>query len=185
MEIFEKIHQKTPISSFRHRLEHCLLLPKEWIERMSVLGITPSFHINHILYYGDALQIGILGEERTQKILPVRSVLAHRIPFSLHADQPMFPAEPLSLVSTAINRKSQSGLLINEQESISAAQALRAVTIDAAWQLHMEKNLGSIEKGKYADFVILAQNPLKAAKMAMADVQVLETIVAGNTIWKK
>ena len=185
MEILEKIHQKTPISPFRHRLEHCLLLPKEWIERMSVLNITPSFHINHILYYGDALQIEILGEERTQKILPIKSVSAQRIPFSLHADQPMFPAEPFSLMSTAVNRKSQSGLLINPQEGISVEQALRAVTIDAAWQLHMEKKLGSIEKGKYADFVILAQNPLKVAKTSIANVQVLETIVAGNTIWKK
>jgi predicted amidohydrolase YtcJ len=185
MEVFEQINQKTPLSAFRHRLEHCLMLPNEWIPAMKKMNITPSFHINHILYYGEALQLDLLGEARTQKILPVNSVATQQIPFSLHGDQPMFEAKPLSLVSTALNRTSESGLLINEKESIAILQALKSVTIDAAWQLHLEKKLGSIEKGKYADLVILAQNPLKTNSQSIAKIEVLETIVAGNTVWPK
>ncbi|MDP5139163.1 MAG: amidohydrolase family protein, partial [Spirosomaceae bacterium] len=101
------------------------------------------------------------------------------------ADMPQFVPNPFSLMSTAVNRTTESGLLITPVERISVWQALKSMTINAAWQLHMEDKLGSIEKGKYADFVILDKNPLKTQPENLSKIQVLETIVAGNTVWKK
>lgn len=63
-------------------------------------------------------------------------------------------------------------------------QALRAVTIDAAWQIFQEKKIGSIENGKMADLVILAENPLSNLE-SMRDIEVLETIVGGKTVFEK
>jgi predicted amidohydrolase YtcJ len=182
MAEFEQINRKNTISAYRHRLEHCLLLPQEVMASMKKMNVSPSFHINHILYYGDALKNDILGEERVQKVFPIKTFTAQQVPFSFHADQPMYEADPLSLVSTAVNRTTQSGLVINKNEGITVWKALQAVTIDAAWQLHLEQKLGSIEKGKYADFVILDKNPLKVAPATISTIQVLETIVAGNQL---
>jgi predicted amidohydrolase YtcJ len=182
MAEFEKINQKTNIAAYRHRLEHCLLLPTDAMPSMKKMSITPSFHINHILYYGEALKNDILGNDRVQKIFPIKAFTEQQTPFSLHADQPMYEANPLSLVSTAVNRSTEAGLVISPNQRISVWQALRAVTIDAAWQLHLEQKLGSIEKGKYADFVILDKNPLKVTPQYISKIQVLETIVAGNRL---
>jgi predicted amidohydrolase YtcJ len=181
---YQLLHQKSNITAYRHRLEHCLLLPPSVMGAMKTMNITPSFHINHLLYYGDFLKSDILGDERAEKVLPLKAFSEQNTPFSLHADQPMYEANPLSLMSTAVNRTTASGTLINPKEKISVWQALKSVTIDAAWQLHLEEKLGTIEQGKYADFVILDKNPLKIVPESLASLKVLETIVAGNTVWK-
>lgn len=185
IEVFEKLHKKKAFNEMRHRMEHCMLLPKTVINSMKTMGISPSFHINHVLYYGDFLKSDIIGDERAEMMFPIQSVAAQNIPYSLHADMPQFYPNPLLLASTSVNRMTESGHLINGKERVSVYQALKSMTIDAAWQLHMEQKLGSIEKGKYADLVILDKNPLKTASEMMSSIQVLETIVAGNTVWKK
>jgi hypothetical protein len=184
IDVFEQIHKKHPINAFRHRIEHCMLLPKTAIHSLKEMGMTPSFHINHVLYYGDFLKSDIIGDERGEMIFPIQSVVEQGIPYSLHADMPQFYPNPLSLASTSVNRMTESGHLINGKERVSIYQALKSITIDVAWQLHMENKLGSIEKGKYADLVILDKNPLKNAPEMMSSIKVLETIVAGNTVWK-
>lgn len=184
IDVFEKIHKKHPINAFRNRIEHCMLLPKTAINSLKEMGMSPSFHINHVLYYGDFLKSDILGDERGEMVFPIQSVAEQGIPYSLHADMPQFYPNPLLLASTSVNRMTESGHLINGKERVSIYQALKSITIDAAWQLHLESKLGSIEKGKYADLVILDKNPLKNPPEMMSSIKVLETIVAGNTVWK-
>lgn len=169
----------------RNRIEHCLLLPKEEVGRIAETpGLSVSFHINHILYYGDFLRSEVVGK-RTDAILPVRTVRDSSIVFSLHADNPMFDANPLSLVSTAVVRNTESGHVIGREERIQLYDALKAVTIHPAWQVGMDDKLGTIESGKYADLVILSANPYTVPPKEISTIEVLETIVAGNTIWKK
>ncbi|MDP5121764.1 MAG: amidohydrolase [Spirosomaceae bacterium] len=185
IEAFEKVNAKRSTQAFRHRLEHGMLLPVSMIQPMKKMNISASFHINHLLFYGEFLKEQILGGLRGEQIFPVKSYADTGVPFSLHADMPQFVPNPFSLMSTAVNRTTESGLLITPVERISVWQALKSMTINAAWQLHMEDKLGSIEKGKYADFVILDKNPLKTQPENLSKIQVLETIVAGNTVWKK
>lgn len=185
VDVFKKIHAKNAINHYRHRIEHCMLLPKERLSDMKNMSITPSFHINHILYYGDFLDKEILGEERAARIFPLQSTLEAGLPYSLHADMPQFVPSPLALAHTSVHRQTESGAVYNENERVSVMQALKSITIHAAWQLHLEDKLGSIEKGKYADLVILDQNPLKTTSEQMTSIRVLETIVAGNTVWKQ
>lgn len=185
IEVYQKIHNKQPINAFRHRIEHCMLLPKSNIHSLKEMGISPSFHMNHLLYYGDFLKSDILGEERAAMIFPINSVAKEHIPYSLHADMPQFYPNPLVLANTSINRTTESGTVFNAAECVSVYQAMKSITIDAAWQAHMENKLGSIEKGKYADLVVLDKNPLKIDPKTIHTIKVLQTIVAGNTIWKK
>jgi predicted amidohydrolase YtcJ len=178
--------EKSGISKYsRHRLEHCLLPEKEAIQRMAELGVSPSFHINHLWYYGEALENHIIGQERTGRILPLKAAENNSLIFSLHADQPMFESDPLSLLHTAVNRKTRDGQIVGKTNKISVEQGLRSLTINAAWQIKMENKIGSIKPGKYADFVIIDQNPMMVDPEKIKDIHVLQTIVNGNTVYKK
>ena len=181
---FQKTNEEMPVSDFRHRLEHCLLLPPEELEKMAALNMTPSFHINHLYYYGRALKNDIIGAERAEKILPVKSALDKGLRISLHADQPMYESDPLSLLATSVSRQTVEGDTLNYAEAISVMEGLKAITIDAAWQLHLEDKIGSIKKGKYADFVVLDKNPLSVPATELRDIKILETIRAGIIIYK-
>ena len=167
----------------RHRLEHCLLLGETEMDKMTELGVYPSIHINHLWYYGDALRDEIIGAERAEKILPVQQTIDRSLKPTLHADQPMFESDPLSLIHTAVNRKTRAGNLLGEANQITVLNALKAMTINGAFQIKMENKIGSLKVGKYADFVILDKNPLTVPAESIKDIQVLQTIINGNTIF--
>ena len=182
LEAFEEAGKTIDIDSHRHRLEHCLLLDNYSIITMKRLNITPSIHINHLYYYGKALKESIIGNERAQRMLPIKSIADSNLQYSLHADQPMFESNPLHLIHTAVNRKTKEGIELGISEAISVHEAIRAMTIMAAWQIGLEDKLGSIKKGKFADFVILDQNPLEVKKSKIRDIRVLKTIINGNEV---
>ncbi len=182
LEVVEELREvlgENPRPDHRHRLEHGLLIPKDVMPDIAASGLNLSYHINHLYYYGEALRTSILGEERAEEMLAVRSALDAGVTVTLHADQPMYPEDPLSLIATAVNRKSRDGHVIGVGQAISVSEALRAVTIDAAWQLGMETKLGSIEVGKYADFVVLDRDPRSVPNGELRKLQVLETYVGG------
>jgi predicted amidohydrolase YtcJ len=79
---------------------------------------------------------------------------------------------------------SRSGVVIGPEERVSIAEALRALTSDAAYQYFEEDEKGSIENGKLADFVILDRNPLDAPGEELRAIRVLETIKEGETVWR-
>ena len=164
----------------RHRLEHCLLIPKEVLGEFKALGLTPSFHINHIYYYGDALSSSIIGAERAQKILPVKTAFDYGLHPTLHADSPMFPTDAFSLMKTAITRKTKSGQVLAADQAISVQQALRTMTINGAWQLHMENKIGSIEIGKLADFTLINENLYEYSVDLWSNIKVEQVWLAGK-----
>ena len=86
--------------------------------------------------------------------------------------------DPLFLVWTAVRRETSSGEVLGQGERIDVMQALRAVTIDAAWQVFQEDNRGSIEPGKFADLVVLSDDPL-ARPDALRDIVVEKTLIGG------
>ncbi|WP_193163847.1 amidohydrolase [Microbulbifer hainanensis] len=164
----------------RHRLEHGLLLDRELLPALAELGVTPSFHINHLYYYGEALHGQLLGPARTERILPVRNAFALHMHPTLHADSPMFPAAPFSLMQTAITRRTRGGSVIGADEAITREQALRAMTINGAWQLGMEDRIGSLAPGKLADLVIVDRNPLDVPADQWREIKVERSILAGQ-----
>ena len=92
----------------------------------------------------------------------------------------MYPVEPLKLMQTAITRRTRTGEQLGAAEAITAEQALRAVTIDAAWHLFADHLVGSIEPGKYADFTVLERNPLEVPPEELDRIDVLGTWSGGR-----
>ncbi|GMG85939.1 amidohydrolase [Biformimicrobium ophioploci] len=165
----------------RHRIEHGVYLDKTLLPELAALGITPSFHINHLYYYGEALRNDLLGAARAEQLLPLRSAFELGMRPTLHADSPMFPPDPFSLMQTAITRKTRSGEILGAAEALSPLQALHAMTINGAYQLGLDDRLGSIEPGKLADLVILDRNPLQVDPQQWHTLRVERTILAGET----
>lgn len=147
---------------------------------MKALNLTPSLHINHLYYYGDALKDDLLGKQRAEHILPLRSIKEHELNYSIHADQPMFESNPFRLIQTAVERKTRSGNILGKTQNITVLEAIKSLTIDAAWQIHMEDKIGSLEKGKYADFVVLNKNPFTIQTDKLSTITCLKTIINGN-----
>lgn len=179
---YEELSQTLDFSQSRHRLEHCLLLPPNELLRVKALNLFPSYHINHIYYYGDALASGLLGEERTQQILPLKSSLQSGVISTLHADQPMFESRPFRLIQTAVERKTKNGKTIGLEEGIDVLEAIKCLTIYAAQQIHKEDKLGTLTKGKYADFIVLDRNPLTIPVKDIDQVQCRQTFIHGNKV---
>jgi predicted amidohydrolase YtcJ len=182
LEAYDELSSELDYSESRHRLEHCLLMPKQELARLSRLGMTPSYHINHLYFYGDALKDHIIGEERAKQLLPLGSSLESGLKLSLHADQPMFASQPLRLIQTAVERKTRLGNKMSPEEQIDLMDAIKAMTIDAAWQIKKEDKLGSLTVGKYADFIVLDENPFAVPVSELQNIECLETYVSGNKV---
>ena len=164
-------------------LVHAQLLTREQLREVKALGMFPSFFVGHVYYWGD-IHLENLGCQRAKEISPLKSASAMQIHFSLHTDAPVTPPDMLHTIWCAVNRITKKGVSLGSGECISPYQALRGVTIDAAYQYHEEKEKGTIEPGKRADFVILSQNPLKVDQDQIHRIKVLETIKDGVSVYK-
>ncbi|CAA0120043.1 N-substituted formamide deformylase [Halioglobus japonicus] len=162
------------------RIEHAVELPIDQIPALAKQNTTVSFHINHILYYGDALQQSIIGERMAQNVLPVQTAFAQGLQPTLHADSPMFPAQPFSLMQTAVTRATSSGKRLNPDEAITIEQAVRAMTINGARQLRIADEAGSLEAGKWADLLIVNRNPYDTPIHEIDRIKVLAVLLNGR-----
>lgn len=185
MDLYEKALGDNADTDHRWRLEHCALISREDLERAARLGVTPSFHVNHVYYYGKELRDSIIGRDRAAGLMPIGSAVrsGHRV--SLHADSPMYPPEPFRLMRTAVTRRARGGEAIAPEEAITAEQALRAVTIDAAWHLFAEDRVGSLSPGKFADLTVVDANPLTINPDDLDRIEVLETWLSGKRAYQR
>jgi predicted amidohydrolase YtcJ len=185
LSAYREAQRELPRADARHRIEHCQTAREDQLDSMHELGVTPSFFVGHVYYWGDRHRDIFLGPERESRISPLRSTLDHKLRFTLHDDTPVTPANPLLLVWDAVNRLTLAGQILGAGQRIAALDALRAVTIEAARQNFEDKRKGSIEPGKLADFVVLDHNPLAVPPGEIRNVNVVETIAGGQTVYRK
>jgi predicted amidohydrolase YtcJ len=181
---YEKALAGAAPRDLRHRIEHCSLAGDDHFRRMAEIGVSPSFLMNHVYYWGQALRDNILGPSRASRLDAVASALRHGLRPSFHSDYRVSPISPLAAVRTAVTRCMRGGGTLNPAECVSVAAALRAVTIDAAWQTHTDGQLGSLVPGKYADLVILSADPRATEPAAIGDITVHQTRLAGHVAWQ-
>lgn len=143
----------------------------------------PSYFVAHTYFWGDT-HLKNLGQERATRISPAASTLKAGIPFTFHQDTPVLEPDMLRTVWCAVNRISLSGADMGKAERISPLEALKAVTINAAYQYFEEDEKGSIAPGKLANLVILDQDPMEVDPMAICDIRVVETIREGETLYR-
>lgn len=163
---------------------HSQFVRPDQLDRYVEYGFVPSFFTNHTFFWGD-LHVRNLGTERAFFLSPMKSARKRGLHMTNHTDAPVTPADPLFTVWTAVNRTSRSGQVIGPDERATPIDALRAITLDAAYQYFEETTKGSIEPGKLADLVILSANPLEADAATLKDIQVVETIKEGRTIYRR
>ncbi|MEG1523891.1 MAG: amidohydrolase [Clostridia bacterium] len=174
--------KNSQITRARPVIIHAQLLDYNQMADVKALGLIPSFFIAHVYHWGD-IHVQNFGMQRAERISPAASTLKHDIPFTFHQDAPVIEPDMLETIWCAVNRITKSGVRLNQKERISPYEAIRAVTINAAYQYHEEREKGSIALGKRADFVILDGNPLTVMPERIREIRVLETIKDGQTIY--
>lgn len=182
---FREAQQEHPRPDARHRIEHCQMVRIDQLDAIAELGLSPSFFVGHVFYWGDRHRDIFMGPARAAGISALRSAVDRGIRFTVHDDTPVTPVNPLQLVWVSVNRLTKSNQVLGPAERVTPMEALRAVTIDAAWQNFEEGIKGSIEPGKLADLVILSDNPLTVEPETIREIQVLETIVGGHTVYSR
>lgn len=163
----------------RHTVQHCQLATSAQLRRMANLGMAANLFANHLWYWGDQHYEQTVGPERANRLEPAATAQREGVRFALHSDANVTPLGGLHLIWAAVNRVTPKGRVLGPEERISAYDALKAVTVDAAYQLHMDREIGSIEIGKRADFAVLSDSPLEVDPMAIRDIAVRGTMVGG------
>jgi predicted amidohydrolase YtcJ len=182
LDVFEKVLKKHPQPNMPHRIEHCGTVRDEQLVRANDLGLVCSFFVPHVYHWGDPIQDALLGPERAGNYMPVGSATRLNMRLSYHSDAPMTEPDPLLSIQTAVTRRTASGTVIGEHQRVTIDQALRAMTIDAAYQIGMDKDVGSLEIGKCADFVVLSENPRDVAPETIAAIAVRGTWIDGRPV---
>lgn len=183
LDAWEQLLQEFPRSDHRLRLEHVGAMRADQFRRAAQLGVTVSIFIDHLHYWGDVLVDDLFGPEHGGAWAAAGSALAAGQRFTFHNDGPVTPANPLRNMQDAVTRLSPSGQVRAPEERIPVDAALRAHTVNAAWQLFSEESIGAIFPGAYADLVVLSANPLDVAPTELADIEVRATVLEGRTVY--
>ncbi len=163
---------------------HCQTVRNDQLDRMVPLQMIASIFVGHVWYWGD-VHLKNFGPERGNHISPAKDAIARGITVTFHQDTPVTKPDMLHTIWCAVNRQSREGRIIGAEQRVSVYEALKAVTISAAYQYFEEDEKGSIRPGKKADLVILDQSPLETEKEALRDIKVMETIKEGETLFRK
>lgn len=170
--------------SLRATLIHVQNSRPDHIAKIKEVGLIPSYFSAHVYLWGDWHLNSVFGPERSAYLSPAKAALDAGIPFTIHHDAPVTPPSLLTGVYAAVNRMTRTGVVLGADQRITVMDALRAITINAAYQYHEEYDKGSIAVGKLADLVILDQNPLTIDPKKLRELKVVETIKEGQTLFK-
>ncbi len=168
-----------PRADHRFTLEHFGMSTPEVVRRLARLGGVVSVNPYYV-YYRSEFNAPYVGSDRAYTAARLRTLVDAGVPTALHADTPVGPPKPLEMVWIAVNRFGLSGEVRGPAERISVDEALRMVTIDAAFVLGVEDKLGSIAAGKLADFAVLEDDPYTVPEAKIRDIRVWGTVVGGR-----
>ncbi|OWU79132.1 amidohydrolase [Phaeobacter sp. 22II1-1F12B] len=180
LEKMEAALARHPRRDHRFTLQHCQLADAAQFRKIAALGMCVNLFANHHFYWGDAHYNLTVGPERAERMNACRTALESGVPMAMHSDAPITPLAPLFTAWCAVNRLTASGRVQGEAERISVDEALYAVTLGAAYTLHLDGEVGSIETGKRADFAVLEEDPTAVDGMALKDVPVWGTVQGGR-----
>ena len=168
----------------RLRIEHFTVNHPEHVKTAVKLGVVPSFTIGHVDYWGAAFNNHIIGPERAERIDPAGDFKRAGGKFTLHSDSPVSNVGPLNYVSEEVTRLWQlpPQKVLGPTQAVSVDDAIRAITIDAAYQIFADNIVGSLEVGKQADLVVLEKNPRKTPPAEIRNIKVKETWIDGKLV---
>jgi predicted amidohydrolase YtcJ len=179
IDAIEQLLRETPWLDHRHTVTHAQLITQAQMRKARNLGMCANFFVNHVFYWGDQHRDITVGPDRAHGMNPCGSADRMGLPYSFHTDAPVTPPGHLHTMWCAVNRRTATGEVLGENEKISVDRAFHAATIDAAYQLHMDHLVGSLEVGKYADMTVLDDDPYTVDPMTIRDINVWGTVLGG------
>ncbi|MGI9591696.1 MAG: amidohydrolase, partial [Myxococcota bacterium] len=180
LDQIEAQRREQPAPERRVVMEHYGYARDDQHRRLAELGVAVS---NNAYYLHELAPIYAehgLGPERAADISPLGGLARAGVPISFHSDYLMAPAEPLRLVWVAVNRVASDGRVWGADQALSLDLALRAITIEGAWSLGLEQEIGSIRPGKRADFTVLEADPYEVDPLDLADIPIWGTVLDGR-----
>ena len=180
LEAAEEVFPGYAAADLRHRFEHVSFTTDDQLTRMAAVGISPSFLMNHVYFWGAAFRDTILGPERAERLDRLASAYAAGLRPSIHSDYNVTDIDPLHSARTAVQRKLQvDGTVLNPNECVTPEQALAAITTHAAWQIHADDR-GTLAVGNRADFAVASDNPWSSDPEGWPAISFHETYIDGS-----
>ncbi len=180
LDTLQALEDEKPRADHRFTIEHYGYANDGTSRRVATLGAQVSANPFYLYDLGDRYAETGLGFDRASRIAPLGGLVRRNVTVALHSDFPMAPAEPLFLAWTAASRQTLSGKVFAPAERLTLDQAIRAITIDAAYLIGMENQIGSIEAGKLADFSVLDKDPYDVGVNGLRQINVWGTVFEGK-----
>jgi len=182
LNTLEKNMRRNPRYDHRTVLVHFAVSAPDQVERLRKLGCIVSANPYYVTALADKYSEKGLGPQRADAMVRLGDVERAGVSYSFHSDMPMAPADPLFLMWCGVNRKTTSGRVAGPEQRVTREGALRAVTLDAAYSLRLENEVGSIEVGKRANFTILEDNPLTCPPDKIRKIGIWGTVMEGRVL---
>lgn len=182
LKAYEKVLAEYPREDTRHRIEHCSLVNPDLLRRIKAIGAIPTPFWTYVYYHGEKWKE--YGPEKMEWMFAHKSFLETGIPVAGASDYGPGPFEPLMAIQSMVTRTDYNGNVWGPRQKITVDEALKVATINGAWASHEENVKGSITPGKYADFVMLEQDPHDVDPSTIKDIKIVRTVVGGKTMYE-
>ena len=184
VDAIEKALKAHPKENHRHRIEHCCMVNDELIKRIKALGIVPIPQPIFFYEFGDGYMVNY-GEERVNRMFTCKTYFKEGIIAAGSSDCPVTFSNPLLGMHLAVNRVTQTGQPVSQNERLSIQEALRMHTYNGAYASFEENIKGSLEIGKLADMVVLSDSLLKTPSDRIKDIKFDMTVIDGNIVYER
>ncbi len=178
--MLEKLQWERPRFDHRYTIEHFGISTPEQVRRIAALGACVSANVYYLHELGHQYTQNGIGYERSSQMVRLGTCMRHNVPVAVHSDYTMAPALPLNSAWVAVNRITANGDVLGPEERLSVDQALRAITVEAAFVLGRENEIGSIRAGKKADFTVLTEDPYEVPVEKLRDIAIWGTVFEGR-----
>ena len=182
LSVYERLQTEIPRRDPRFRIEHCTLVTPSLVERMRALGVIPVPFSCYVYFHGDVMHF--YGDERLGRMFAMRSLLDAGLRPPDSSDYTASPCEPMMWLQSQVTRTDPRGHTWGANQRITVEEAIRCGTLHGAYASYEENIKGSIEPGKLADLVVLAQDPTRVEAAALIKIAVERTMVGGRWVFE-
>jgi len=187
LDAFEKAAEEAPRSDTRHRIIHYCIVDESILKRTKKMGIVADIQPTFVPLNGQWVE-RLLGEKMAKMTYPWKTILEYGIPCAGSSDCPITPIEPLLGIWAAVTRHryySNDSDVFLPEEKLSVVEALKLYTKDAAYADFDEDKKGTLSPGKYADMVMLEEDPCQIDPDRIKDLEVAMTLIDGRVVYEK
>jgi predicted amidohydrolase YtcJ len=183
--VYETVKEQAPDFAIpRHRIEHCAECPPKILERIKRLRLIITTHPSFAYFSGDRY-LTTVPPATIPYLYPLKSFIESGLIVTAASDSPVVNNNPLMGIYGGVTRTTSSGRKMSPEQCINARQIIAMYTTAAAYASHEEHIKGSITPGKYADMVVLSDDPTTSPPEKTKDIHNEMTIIGGEVVWER